>query len=83
MMFPEFVRFYGYTAEEALNEYAKRFFSLINSMFRLQAKEQLSTLAITSNAYNGGKEAQNLAKKLEDQSRGNQKILEEVRVIKK
>jgi len=83
MMFPEFISYYGYTAEQALQEYAKRFFSLLNSMFRLQAKAQLTELAIISNAHNGGKEAQSLAKKLTDQSLGNQKILEEVRNIKR
>jgi hypothetical protein len=83
MMFPEFMTFYHYTAEQALAEYAKRFFSLLNSMYRIQAKEQYDDLMISSTAYSGGKEAESLAKKLQDRSKGNQKILEEVRIIKR
>ena len=83
MMFPEFLRFYGYTAEEALNEYAKRFFSLVNMMLRIQAKEMLNAVTVTNTGTNGGKDGEKVIDELRKQSKGNQGILNEVRNIRK
>ena len=49
MIVPEFIRFYGYTVEQTLSEYARTFFSLVNSMYQIQAKETLYN-AYASNA---------------------------------
>jgi hypothetical protein len=81
-MFAEFIRFYGYTAEQALGEYAKRFFALCNSMYRIAGKESLELLVINSNAMSGGDDASRLADNLKKQAKGNHAILQEVKVIK-
>jgi len=49
MIVPEFIRFYGYSLDQTLNEYAKTFYSLVNSMYQIQAKEALM-LVYASNA---------------------------------
>lgn len=81
-MFAEFLHFYNYTADTTLNEFAKRFFGLVNQMYRLQGKYSLNSLVIANNAANGGSEAEQLADDLVQQSRGNHGILEEVRIVK-
>ena len=82
MMFAEFIRHYSYTAEQALDEYAKRFFALVNSMYRVQAKEAIMALHVGSAGNTGGKDAQKVLDQLNKQAKGNQAILEEVRIIK-
>jgi len=49
MIVPEFIRFYGYSLDQTLIEYAKTFYSLVNSMYQIQAKEALM-LVYASNA---------------------------------
>jgi len=83
MMFADFIHFYGYTAEQALNEYAKRFFSLANSMYRIKGVDSINQLVIASNAASGGDNAQKLMNEFKKQAKGNHGILEEVRIIKK
>jgi hypothetical protein len=83
MMFTEFMHFYSYTADEALGEYAKRFFALCNSMFRLQGNKNLTDLYISASGNSGGSEADKLASQFKKQAKGNQGILQEVRIIKK
>jgi hypothetical protein len=82
-MFADFMQFYNYKAEEALNEYAKRFFGLCGSMYRLKAKDNLIQLINLSNGMAGGKEARKLADLYSNQAEGNDKILREIRNIKK
>lgn len=83
MIVPQFLRFYsGYTAQSALSEYARVFFTLVNSMFRLQAQEMLANITSTSVGFNSGKEAQSVISKLEKESKGLSGIVREVRVIK-
>lgn len=82
-MFSEFLHFYNYTADSALNEYAKRFFALVNQMYRLQGKYSLNELVIANNAVNGGSDAEKLADELKKQAKGNHGIIQEVRNIKK
>jgi hypothetical protein len=81
MMIPEYIRFYGGNVTSALDEYARVFFALINSMYRLQAKEALLQLSVT-NAAQGGENAQGVVDSLRKQERGLHGIVEEVRVIK-
>ena len=76
MMIPEFMRFYHYTAEQVLNESARVFFSLMNSMYRLQANEQLSQILVQSTAFNCGSEAQSVILDLNKQAKGLHGILE-------
>jgi hypothetical protein len=83
MMFADFIHFYGYTADQALSEYAKRFFGLANSMYRIKGVDSMNQLVIASNAASGGDGAQQLMNEFKRQAKGNQGILEEVRVIKK
>lgn len=82
MMIPEFIRFYSYTVSQALDEYAVTFFSLINSMYRLQAQEQLSSIMTVSAGMAGGKEASGTISALEKQAKGLHGIVQEVRNIK-
>lgn len=79
MMIPQFMRFYKYTAEQTLQEYAIRFFSLVNSMYRLQANEALMDLAVVSSGMNDGSELRN---QLIKQSKGLHGIVEEIRIAK-
>lgn len=82
MMVPEFIRFYGYTAADAMSEFAKTFFSLVNYMYRLKATELLDTMTVTSAAFAGGKDASSVVSELNKQSQGIQGIVKEVRNIK-
>lgn len=79
MLVPEFMQFYSYTASQVLDEYARTFLSLVNAMYRLKAKESLSSIANTATATHGGDGYVNELKK---QERGIHGILEEVKVIK-
>lgn len=81
MMIPEFIRFYGYTAQEALSEYAVTFFSLVNSMYRLQAREMLRDITTTSTAMSG-KESSSTINELKKQERGLHGIVQEVRTVR-
>lgn len=82
MMIPEFIRFYGYTTQQVLGEYAVTFFSLINSMYRLKAKEALMDITTISSGM-AGKEGQSVINELKKQERGLHGIVEEVRTVKK
>lgn len=82
MIIPEFIRFYGYSVEQALNDYAVRFFSLANSMYRLQARESLMQLTLINAGSAGGSDAQTVIDELKKKEKGLHGILEEVRVIK-
>ena len=80
MIVPQFLRFYqGYTAESVLSEYAIRFFALLNSMFRLEAEEKISTAVLVSAGVNGNDE---VIENLKKQSRGLHGILNEVKTAK-
>lgn len=81
MMIPEFIRFYGYTAQEVLHEYAITFFSLVNSMYRLQAREQLRQIVAVSAGMNG-KESQSTISEIEKQEKGLHGIVQEIRNVK-
>jgi len=76
MMIPEFIRFYGYTVEQTLNEYAQTFFSLVNSMYQIQAKETLYN-AYASNA------TQELIDSLRKQEKGISGTVQEVKNARK
>lgn len=79
MMLPEFMRFYSYTASEALEEYAVRFFSLVNSMYRIKARESLDGVMQVSTGMNGNKQ---YIDALQKQEKGISGIVEEVRMLK-
>jgi hypothetical protein len=81
MMIPEFMRFYGYTAKQTLGEYAITFFSLVNSMYRLQAREQLRQIVAVSAGMNG-KESQSTISEIEKQEKGLHGIVQEIRNVK-
>lgn len=82
-MFADFLHYYKYTADQTLNEYAVRFFALCSSMYRLKARDNIITLTNLTNGFAGGKEAKKLAEEYQKQYDGNDKILQEVRNIKK
>lgn len=79
MIVPEFIRFYGYSLDKTLDEKAKVFFSLVNSMYRIQASETLNLSAGVAVGM-GDKDIQ---KKLVDKTGGLSKIIKEVRSIKR
>ncbi len=81
MMIPEFIRFYSYTASDVLDELAVRFFSLMNSMYRIKATESLDRIAEASVAQ-GSENGKSYVSELQKQSKGLHGIIEEVRVIK-
>jgi hypothetical protein len=82
-MFAEFMHHYNYTAEQTLNEYARRFFSLAGSMYKNEAKNNLVQLTNLSNGFNGGKQAEKLADNYKQQMEGNDRILREARNLKR
>jgi hypothetical protein len=81
MIVPEYIRFYGYTSNEVLLEYAKTFFALVNSMYRLQAKEALLFVNNVAAAMSG-KDGKSHVEALQKQEKGLHGIVQEVRVIK-
>lgn len=83
MIVPEFLRFYGgYTAESLLNEYAIRFFSLVNSMQRLRAIERADSIGEIAIGMAEPKQRESALASLDKSARGLHGILQEVRVIK-
>jgi hypothetical protein len=80
MMIPEYIRFYGGTPIDVLNEYAITFFAMLNSMYTIQAKEQLNAV-FAVNAGMSGKDGQSYIDGLQKQKRGIGAIVEEVRTI--
>lgn len=82
MMIPEFMRFYGYTISQVLDEMAITFFALMNSMYRLKGKESLDDLMVHSAAISGGSQAESIISELKRQSKGLHGVVEEVRTVK-
>ena len=82
MMIPNYMRFYSYTVAQALDEFAITFFSLVNSMYRIQANETLDG-ALRVSVGMAGKDAASTQKELQKQSRGLHGVLEEVHVAEK
>ncbi len=76
MIIPEFIRFYGYTTEQTLNEYARTFYTLVNSMYQIQAKETLM-LTYAANA------TQELIDGLRKQEKGIAGTVQEVKNARK
>lgn len=83
MILPQFIRFYGYTAEQAFDTLARTFFALVNSMYQLQADERLSRITDSSVAFSGGEQGDKIVSELTKQSKGLHGIVQEVRNIKK
>lgn len=75
MHIAEFIRFYNYTIEQALNEYAKTFYSLLNDMYRIQATETLN-MVYANNA------TEELINKLQKQEAGISGIVKEVKIVR-
>lgn len=82
-MFADFIQYYNYTAEQALSEYAKRFFGLCGSMYKLKARDNLVELTNLSHGIAGGNDAKKLAEQYKKDFEGNDRILREVRNIQK
>lgn len=80
-MIPEFARFYSYTVAQIMDEHAITFFTLVNTMYRLKAKETLTQVAAI-NAGTSGDSSNPLLDDLKKQERGIHGIVEEVRNIK-
>lgn len=80
MMVPEYMRFYGQGANEVLGTKARTFFSLVNCMYRLKAREMLSDILSTSAAMND--KSGKVIADLEKQQKGIAGIVEEIRVVK-
>lgn len=81
MMVPQFVRFYGYNLKDTFNEYAVAFFSLVNAMHRLQAKERLDGVLEVSVGM-AGKDGSETIHKLKEQSEGLGKYIREAKVVR-
>lgn len=81
MLVPEFIRFYGYTREQTLAEYALSFFAMVNAMYQLKAKERLDGILEVSTGMSGDKGRSTITK-LQDQADGLDKVLREVRNVK-
>lgn len=84
MIIPQFLRFYGgYTVDTVLSEYGKRFFSLVNSMFRIQSVEIINNATAVSIAMAESKDKSEALHKLDKNAQGIHGILQEVRVVKR
>lgn len=81
MMVPEYMRFYGQGANDVLRTTARTFFSLVNCMYRLKAREVLSDILSTSAAMND--KSGSVISQLEKQERGIAGIVEEIKVVKR
>jgi hypothetical protein len=81
MIVPQFMRFYHYSLADTLDEFAVSFFSLVNSMFRIKARENIDG-ALRVSLGMSGKEGRSTLKKLEKESQGLHGILQEVRNVK-
>ena len=83
MMIPEFIRFYnGYTVSTVLNEYARRFMSMLNAMYRLKADESLINITEVASGISG-KEASGVITELTKQSSGIHGIISEAKILDK
>ena len=84
MIVPQFLRFYGgYTADSLLSEYAVRFFSLVNSMYRLESSEKIDNVHAITIANAEPKDRESALKALEKSSKGLHGIIEEVKTVKR
>lgn len=81
MIIPQFIRFYGYSLADTLNEYAVAFFSLVNSMYRMKAQENIDG-ALRVAIGTSGKAGQSALKQLEKEAEGLHGIIKEVRHVK-
>ncbi len=79
MIIPEFIQYYGYTVEQAMSEYAKTFYSLVNDMYRLKARDAL--MVAQGVAIGMGNEQ--ALKSLEKQERGLSGFIREVKLVRK
>lgn len=79
-MIPQFMRFYSYTMVETMSEYGRTFFTLINSLLEIKAREMLDDIAVLSvpNSKDGSKVIEELQKR----RKGLGGIIEEVKVAK-
>lgn len=81
MIVPQFIRFYSYTLNETMNEFAVSFFSLVNSMYRVQASERLDGILEVATGM-AGKEARETLNKLDEQAQGANKYIEQAKTLK-
>jgi len=80
-MFAVFMQHYSYTANEALNEYAKRFFALCAQMYRNKAISSLDLISNVS-ASMDGKANSGYIDILKKQAEGNDKMIQEAKTIR-
>lgn len=84
MILPRFLHFYpGYTAQSALDEYVITFFSLVNAMFRLEARYAMDRIVENSVPHADKGYGTKVMDELKKQAKGLHGILQEVRTIKK
>lgn len=83
MSVPKFMRFYSYTKSETLNEWAVSFFSLLNSMYRIQADEAINNIVQISAGMSGKEGGSSVVAEYQKQSAGIHGIVEEVRTVLK
>lgn len=81
MIVPQFMRFYHYSLADTLDEFAVSFFSLVNSMYRIKAQENIEG-ALRVSLGTSGKQGQDTLRKLEKEAEGLHGILNEVRNVK-
>ena len=75
-MIPEFMRFYSYTLIDVLNENARTFFALINSMLEITAREMLNSITVHRGAIS---EDNKVVEELQKRQQGLSKIINEVK----
>jgi len=81
-MFAEYVWYYKQSPDVVLNEPAKRFFSMCNSMYKLRANDDIRKMIIVGASFAGGNEAKTVYNSLERESQGNDQLLKEIEIIK-
>lgn len=82
MIIPQFIRFYGYTATEVMQEYAVTFFALVNAMYGLKSTEMLEAVYVGTIPNMEKKDAENAIDKIKQGSLGLEGYLEQARNIR-
>lgn len=80
MMIAEYMHFYSASLAEVLSMYAVSFYALYMCIFRVQAKKDIDELQLHSSIH--GNNISDYFKSLQQQQKGIQSILEEIKIIR-
>lgn len=82
-MIGEFIHYYhAYTVESVLTMYAKTFFSMLSTMYRLKGQDNQQNAYRTAVAFAGGDTFSKYIEENTRQAKGTKGLLEEVRLVR-